>query len=221
MRKYNLYIWLLLFVLTACQRDEYATEVGEGTLRLTVGMKNDLKVVATRSLTTEEEDNLKKDCKVRIYDGNKLVRKYQGIDNIPADIVLASGEDYRVRVISGDSVAASFDKKFYEGITPFIITKGSEVKVDVVCNIGNTVTSVAFGESINTYFEDCSVKVAVKAEDGALDFPANNDGKLGYFSLPAECDTLFCTFTAINKITGEQCEHIDTIPDVNSATLII
>lgn len=219
MRKYNLYIWLLLFVLTACQRDEYAAEVGEGTLRLTVGMKNDLKVVATRSLTTEEEDNLKKDCKVRIYDGNKLVRKYQGIDNIPADIVLASGEDYRVRVTSGDSVAASFDKKFYEGITPFIITKGSEVKVDVVCNIGNTVTSVAFGESINTYFEDCSVKVAVKAEDGALDFPANNDGKLGYFSLPAECDTLFCTFTAINKITGEQCEHIDTIPDVNSATL--
>lgn len=65
------------------------------------------------------------------------------------------------------------------------------------------------------------MKVAVKAEDGALDFPANNDGKLGYFSLPAECDTLFCTFTAINKITGEQCEHIDTIPDVNSATLII
>lgn len=219
MRKYNLYIWLLLFVLTACQRDEYATEVGEGTLRLTVGMKNDLKVVSTRSLTTEEEDNLKKDCKVRIYDGNKLVRKYQGIDNIPADIVLASSENYRVRVTSGDSVAASFDKKFYEGIKPFIITKGSEVKIDLVCNIGNTVTSVAFGESINTYFEDCSVKVAVKAEDGALDFPANNDGKLGYFSLPAECDTLFCTFTAINKITGEQCEHIDTIPDVNSATL--
>lgn len=219
MRKYNLYIWIFLFVLTACQRDEYATEVGEGTLRLTVGMKNDLKIVTTRSLTTEEEDNLKKDCKVRIFDGNKLVRKYQGINNIPTDIVLASSENYRIRVTSGDSVAASFEKKFYEGIKPFAITKRSEVKVDVICNIGNTVTSVAFGESINTYFEDCSVKVEVKAENGALDFPANNGGKLGYFSLPAECDTLFCTFTAINKITGEHCEHIDTIPDVNSATL--
>ncbi|BDW79706.1 hypothetical protein BFINE_55010 [Bacteroides finegoldii DSM 17565] len=90
-------------------------------------MKNDLKVVATRALTSEEQAILEKDCKVRIYQREKedlkLVRKYQGVENVPDDILLASG-DYQVKVTAGEVVSASFDKKFYEGIKSFTITKG-------------------------------------------------------------------------------------------------
>lgn len=36
-------------------------------------MKNDLKVVATRALTSEEQAILEKDCKVRIYQREKRI----------------------------------------------------------------------------------------------------------------------------------------------------
>lgn len=222
MKEYYLYWLLLLFFFTGCQRDEYTSTDGEGSLRLSVGMKNDLKVVATRALTSEEQAILEKDCKVRIYQREKedlkLVRKYQGVENVPADILLASG-DYQVKVTAGEVVSASFDKKFYEGIKSFTITKGADVKVDVVANVGNTVATVAFAETMNPYFENCTVGVAVKAENGTLDFMADDAGKLGYFSAPVACDTLFCTFEATNKLTGAPFVHIDTIPDVVSATL--
>ena len=222
MKEYYLYWLLLLFFFTGCQRDEYTSTDGEGSLRLSVGMKNDLKVVVTRALTSEEQAILEKDCKVRIYQREKedlkLVRKYQGVENVPADILLASG-DYQVKVTAGEMVSASFDKKFYEGIKSFTITKGADVKVDVVANVGNTVATVAFAETMNPYFENCTVGVAVKAENGILDFTADDAGKLGYFSAPVACDTLFCTFEATNKLTGAPFVHIDTIPDVVSATL--
>ena len=221
-KEYYLYWLLLLFFFTGCQRDEYTATDGEGSLRLSIGMKNDLKVVATRALTSEEQAILEKDCKVRIYQREKedlkLVRKYQGVENVPADILLASG-DYQVKVTAGEMVSASFDKKFYEGIKSFTITKGADVKVDVVANVGNTVATVAFAETMNPYFENCTVGVAVKAENGILDFTADDAGKLGYFSVPVACDTLFCTFEATNKLTGAPFVHIDTIPDVVSATL--
>lgn len=221
-KEYYLYWLLLLFFFTGCQRDEYTATDGEGSLRLSIGMKNDLKVVATRALTSEEQAILEKDCKVRIYQREKedlkLVRKYQGVENVPADILLASG-DYQVKVTAGEVVSASFDKKFYEGIKSFTITKGADVKVDVVANVGNTVATVAFAETMNPYFENCTVGVAVKAENGILDFTADDAGKLGYFSVPVACDTLFCTFEATNKLTGAPFVHIDTIPDVVSATL--
>lgn len=221
-KEYYLYWLLLLFFFTGCQRDEYTATDGEGSLRLSIGIKNDLKVVATRALTSEEQAILEKDCKVRIYQREKedlkLVRKYQGVENVPADILLASG-DYQVKVTAGEVVSASFDKKFYEGIKSFTITKGADVKVDVVANVGNTVATVAFAETMNPYFENCTVGVAVKAENGILDFTADDAGKLGYFSVPVACDTLFCTFEATNKLTGAPFVHIDTIPDVVSATL--
>ena len=221
-KEYYLYWLLLLFFFTGCQRDEYTATDGEGSLRLSIGMKNDLKVVATRALTSEEQAILEKDCKVRIYQREKedlkLVRKYQGVENVPDDILLASG-DYQVKVTAGEVVSASFDKKFYEGIKSFTITKGADVKVDVVANVGNTVDTVAFAETMNPYFENCMVGVAVKAENGILDFTADDVGKLGYFSVPVACDTLFCTFEATNKLTGAPFVHIDTIPDVVSATL--
>lgn len=221
-KEYYLYWLLLLFFFTGCQRDEYTATDGEGSLRLSIGIKNDLKVVATRALTSEEQAILEKDCKVRIYQREKedlkLVRKYQGVENVPADILLASG-DYQVKVTAGEVVSASFDKKFYEGIKSFTITKEADVKVDVVANVGNTVATVAFAETMNPYFENCTVGVAVKAENGILDFTADDAGKLGYFSVPVACDTLFCTFEATNKLTGAPFVHIDTIPDVVSATL--
>lgn len=209
---------LSLFLFFGCQQDDNSDFEGEGTLRLNVKMKSEIQV-ATRSLTESEENELKKDCKVRIYDTDKLIRKYQGVDNVPTDIVLPSGE-YRVRVTAGDSVAASFDKKFYEGIKSFAIRKGANLPVDVTCNIGNTVTKIQFDEeSLNPVFKGYEVSIAVKAENGSLKFDSENIDQMGYFSIPAECDTLFCTFRGTTIVTDDLYEHVDTIPFVKGATL--
>ena len=124
-----------------------------------------------------------------------------------------------MRVTAGDSVAASFDKKFYEGNVPFTLTKGDIVPVEVVANIANTVTKVEFAESLTNVFSDCQVTIAVKAEKGTLVFNADNLDRMGYFSLPSDCDTLFSTFTAKVTATKEAFEHVDTIPLVKKATL--
>lgn len=209
---------LSLFLFFGCQQDDNSSFEGEGTLRLNVKMKSEIQV-ATRSLTESEENELKKDCKVRIYDTDNLIRKYQGVDNVPTDIVLPSGE-YRVRVTAGDSVAASFDKKFYEGIESFAIRKGANLPVDVTCNIGNTVTKIQFDEeSLNPVFKEYEVSIAVKAENGSLKFDFENTDQMGYFSIPADCDTLFCTFKGTTIVTDDPYEHIDTIPFVKGATL--
>ena len=217
MRKIYKYILLSLVVLAGCRSDESVFGDGEGALRLGVQMKNDVQIAATRALTSDEIAALEKECKIRIYDTDKLIRRYQGISEVPETITLPSGE-YRVRVTAGDSVAASFDKKFYEAVKPFTITQGSTVPVDVVCNIANTVTKVAFAESVNKIFQDCGVEISVKAEDGALNFNADNLDKMGYFSLPADCDTLFCKFTGTIIATGKPFQYIDTIPAVSAAT---
>ena len=217
MKKRTLYL-LSLLSLFGCQQDDNSSFEGEGTLRLDVKMKSELQVAATRALTADEETELGKNCKIRIYDTDKLIRKYQGVGDIPADIVLPSGE-YRVRVTAGDSVAASFDKKFYEGNVPFTLTKGDIVPVEVIANIANTVTKIEFAESLTNVFSDCQVTIAVKAEKGTLVFNADNLDRMGYFSLPSDCDTLFSTFTAKVTATKEAFEHVDTIPLVKKATL--
>lgn len=213
------YLLIILSVLVGCQTDENAVLNGEGKLNLGIVMDNNLQVVSTRSLASDEAEELMKDCKIRIYDTDKLIRKYLGISDLPAEgIILPSGE-YKVRVTAGDSVAASFDQKYYEGIKTFTINKGVTTTVDVTCNIGNTVAKVAYGESLkNVFKDDCAVAIAVKAENGTLNFDMNNVDAMGYFSCPVACDTLFCTFTATDNL-GRSFTHVDTVPQVKSATL--
>ena len=78
MKKINKYIILSLLALSGVRVMKMQAMVEKGTLRLGVQMKNDLQVVVTRSLTADEESALVKDCKIRIYDTDKLIRKYLG-----------------------------------------------------------------------------------------------------------------------------------------------
>lgn len=102
----------LMLCLNACKEDTGLADA-EGRLRLSVDVSDKVEVVS-RTITDEEQTDLNQNCKVRIYRGESLVQKYQGIENIPASIALVSGE-YSVRVTAGDSVAASFDQRFLRG----------------------------------------------------------------------------------------------------------
>lgn len=203
-----------LLYLGACKEDrDIAGE--QGTLQLSVGMSDKI-TVASRTLSSEEQTQLEQACKVRIYNETSLVRKYEGTDNVPSSIPLMSGT-YSVRVTAGDSVAASFNQRFFEGNEEFTITKGQQSPVEVKCGIANTVLAFTWDESLKEAFEgDC--KVTVTSATGELVYSSTKADAKGYFSLPADNRKLTCKFTA-TKLTGGTYEQTTELTDAQPATL--
>lgn len=203
-----------LLSLASCKTDTGFSE-SEGSLKLSVGMSDKVNVVS-RSLSSEEQETLEQNCKIRIYDGETLVRKYQGTESIPAEIALVNG-DYSVRVTAGDSVAASFDKRFFEGKKDFTITKGQVSTVEVNCGIANTVVAIAWDKSLNEAFEgDC--QVTVTSETGELVYSSADADAKGYFSLPENNPKLTCKFKA-TTLGGTSYEKTTELADLKGATL--
>ena len=214
--KYHIAVALtcMSFCMGACKEDkDIAGE--QGTLQLSVGMSDKI-TVASRTLSSEEQTQLEQACKVRIYNETSLVRKYEGTDNVPSSIPLMSGT-YSVRVTAGDSVAASFDQRFFEGNEEFTITKGQQSPVEVKCGIANTVLAFTWDESLKEAFEgDC--QVTVTSATGKLVYSSANADAKGYFSLPADNRKLTCKFTA-TKLTGGTYEQTTELTDAQPATL--
>ncbi|WP_418835137.1 DUF4493 domain-containing protein [Phocaeicola plebeius] len=207
--------------LCACRQENRYLSEGEGALNLQVTVGEAVEVVSRASLGNEEIEALKNDCKVRIYEGNKLIRKYSSWSSVPEKIDLSAGADYRVRVVAGDSVSASFDKKFYEGIETFSVLDGQTTSVKVNCNIVNTLVKVNFSEDMKTYLASGTVTVSVDATDGALDYSwseKEQDSYVGYYMLPSGKEYLTCVFSATTK-TGKKITQTDKIESAKASTL--
>lgn len=211
------YITLLTGIilgLVACKKEAGFTE-SEGALKLSIGVSDKVHVVS-RSLSAEEQTILEQDCKVRIYSGETLVQKYQGIDNVPAQIQLVSG-DYSVRVTAGDSVAASFEQRFFEGKKDFSIEKGAVSTVEVNCGIANTVVAIVWDESLKEIFKE-DYQVTVTSSTGELVYSSANANAKGYFSLPGDSRKLTCKFCA-TTLGGKTYESSSELSDLSPATL--
>lgn len=210
---------IILFVgtilgLVSCKEDMGIADA-EGVLKLSVGVSDKVEVVS-RSLAEEELNVLGENCKIRIYSGETLVQKYQGIDNLPAEIALANG-NYSVRVTAGDSVAASFEQRFFEGIKEFAIAKGETSTVEVNCGIANTVVAIAWDQSLQEVFKgDC--QVTITSATGELVYSSANADAKGYFSLPEDNRKLTCKFSA-TTLGGEEYVRTTELSDVKDATL--
>lgn len=211
-----LIIQLCIFIvaLVSCKEDTGIADA-EGVLKLSVGVSDKVEVVS-RSLAEEEQNVLGENCKIRIYSGETLVQKYQGIDNLPAEIALANG-NYSVRVTAGDSVAASFEQRFFEGIKEFAIAKGENSTVEVNCGIANTVVAIAWDQSLQEVFKgDC--QVTITSATGELVYSSANADAKGYFSLPEDNRKLTCKFSA-TTLGGEEYVRTTELSDVKDATL--
>lgn len=207
--------------LCACRQEDRYLGEGEGTLSLQVTMGEAVEVVSRASLGDEEIEALKNDCKVRIYEGDKLIRKYSSWSSVPEKIDLSTGTDYRVRVVAGDSVSASLDKKYYEGVETFSVVDGQTTSVEVNCNIANTLVKVNFSEELKTYLASGGVTVSVDAANGALDYNWSAEGTespTGYYMLPSGKEYLTCVFNATTK-NGEKITQTDKIEPAKASTL--
>lgn len=217
MKERTCYIILLTSIilsLAACEKETGFAE-SEGSLKLSIGVSDKVNVVS-RSLSEEEQAILGQDCKIRIYSGETLVQKYQGIDNVPEQIQLVSG-DYSVRVTAGDSVAASFEQRFFEGKKDFSIEKGTTSTVEVNCGIANTVVAIAWDESLKEIFKE-DYQVTVTSSTGELVYSSANANAKGYFNLPEDNRKLTCKFSA-TTLGGKTYESSSELSDLSPATL--
>lgn len=209
----------------ACSRDDRALLDGEGTLRLRAQVNDEVQIISRAGAPegeTSPEEELKKNCRVRIYKGEKLIYKHAGWDATLQEpgLSLSSGA-YRVRITSGDSVDASFDKKYYEGNKSFEICQAQTTPVEVVCNVMNTLAKVVFDASLEPYLEKGEVSVAVDVDGGSLTYPYQKEAaeaKAGYYSLPQGKEYLICTFTGVAK-NGRKFTQTDRIEPAKKSTL--
>lgn len=213
-RYYIILIASAVLGFVSCKKDTGFLD-SEGSLNLSVGVSDKVETVS-RSLAAEEQTALEQNCKIRIYKGETLVQKYQGLENLPEKISLASG-DYSVRVTAGDSVAASFEQRFFEGTKDFTITKGTNSTVEVNCGIANTVVAIVWDESLKEAFKD-DCQVTITSSTGELVYSSANPDAKGYFSLPEDNRKLTCKFSA-TKLDGGEYVRSSELTDLDPATL--
>lgn len=194
-------------MLTSCTADEPFGE-GEGVLKM--------KMVVNSTLTRAETDqqDLADKCVVYLSGSKGLLYKFQGLDNVPSDIYLKSGS-YVAEAWTGDSVTASFDKKFYRAYEPFTISKGDVKNVVLNCKIANVVASInpepIIAEALKNY------KVTVANTRGSLDFDESNAKTAhGYFMMPNGDTALTWTITGTTE-DGKEFTKTGTIADVQRA----
>ncbi|MDE6317899.1 MAG: DUF4493 domain-containing protein, partial [Muribaculaceae bacterium] len=198
-----------LMLATACSDNhDYALE-SEGRLILTASFSNDVKVASRASL----EDELSESTIIWISSPKGLVRKYEGLDNLPADGIKLLGGNYVAEAWAGDSVSASFDAKYYKGYAPFTITSGT-TRVELPCRIANVVASVDYSDDIDGVLSDYTLTVGHSR--GSLEFIGKDERK-GYFMMPSGSKNL--TWSLAGKLAdGTSFTKEGIIENVQGAT---
>jgi hypothetical protein len=182
---------------------------GEGSVIITPSFNTDVKVVSRASLEEELSDSFI----LWISSEKGLVRKYEGMSNVPADGVKLLGGNYVAEGWAGDSVSASFDSRYFKGRAPFTITSGVS-RVELVCKIANVLASVKYDDSVDEVLSDYTMTVSHKR--GSLDFEGRDERK-GYFMMPTGVSDLTWTLTG-KQSDGSTFTKTGTIADVKSAT---
>ena len=203
MKQFKYFIVALSALAAGCSNQEdLIYGEGEGTLRLNVSVSEK---VETRSNAMQEanQQELLDSCKIRIFDSEKLIRKYKGTSTFPTGGIMLKSGDYRATVETGDSVPADFAKQYYKGEKTFAISQGIRTQVDVKAQIQNTLVKVAFDpETMDAVYNDYHVEIG--SEAAMLNYTKEDAAsKTGYYMLDAKTDSFTYVLTT-TTMNGEQ-----------------
>lgn len=220
MKKNILYSLALLAIgsvaMTGCSDDPRYVLGGEGEGRviLRTAINSDVKV---KSRTPEENAELAAKTTIWISNSKGVVRKYNGIDEVPVGGFPLLTGNYVAEAWAGDSVPASFTDRWFKGREEFTVEKGTTKQVEIVCKIANSVVSVAFDAEVAEVLDDYKLEIGHKA--GTLEFNADNaaDAK-GYFMMPSFDPDLHYTLTGVKKTDGQAYSITGTIVGAKPAT---
>lgn len=171
-------------LLPSCAMEAPFGDGGEGNLTVSTEIKGEV-IKNTRAISQEEMSKLRENCIVWITNNSGLVKRYKGVDNIPENIKIKTGH-YTADAWSGDSVSASYDKKFYRAVQEFDVQEGQN-SLTLLCKIANVVVSVD-PSSLDVALSD--MKVTFSSSVASLEFTEDNIASAkGYFMMPTYDET--------------------------------
>lgn len=191
--------------LSSCS-EEQTLAVGEGTMFISTRFNSDV-VVESRSQTEEE---LAESTKLWIYSDEGVVRKYNGLAELPATGLKLISGTYTIKAWAGTLSYASFEDRWFEGSETVTVESGKTQAVEVVCHIANVVASVSYPEDIDEHISDYSMVISHKG--GSLTFEGNQPDLKGYYIMPDDVTTLDYALTFTTD--GQEKTVYGTIADV-------
>lgn len=198
-----------LMALCSCSDEiPYDTGDGEGRLIIKTSISNDVKGSVSRgSRAGVTDDELAAKTLIWISNSKGVVRKYNGIGEVPAQGVWLLADNYVAEAWTGDSVPASFEDKHFKAREEFSIGSGETRQLNLECKIANVVVVVDYDESVRDLVSECVFEAGHKA--GKLTYEGlEASGKPGYFMMPSFDKNISYTFTAKNNLTdGAVTKH--------------
>lgn len=198
-----------LMALCSCSDEiPYDTGDGEGRLIIKTSISNDVKGSVSRgSRAGVTDDELAAKTLIWISNSKGVVRKYNGIGEVPAQGVWLLSDNYVAEAWTGDSVPASFEDKHFKAREEFAIGSGETRQLNLECKIANVVVVVDYDESVRDLVSECVFEAGHKA--GKLTYEGlEASGKPGYFMMPSFDKNISYTFTAKNNLNdGAVTKH--------------
>ena len=180
------------FTFSGCN-DDFDYGMGEGQLTISATINSDVKVESrtdAAELLAQYGESLELWI-TRVGEGP--IRQYQGIDNVPTSSIKIPVGEYVAEAWAGDSVPASWDKKYFKAYVPFEITKNGNTPLEVPLKIANVLASVNYDANVDEVIKDYQMVISNPA--GSLTFEGR-DTRKGYYMMPqADRENLQITFT--------------------------
>ena len=192
-----------VLVLASCSKDiDSGVQMAdsEGAMRLGVAMPADF----------DAEDGVV----IKIYKQEqgeqKLVRRYDAVDDVPDYLALIEG-NYVAKVQVGEKNAVSFDTKYYLGETEFAVERGEVTPVTVDCKLQSTIVVVNYDATVaeklsEGYFTNVSIAESYDASaiaTGDILSLEYTETKGGYFIMPEGKTSLYWHFEGTHPVEGE------------------
>ena len=184
--------------MSSCSNDNEFANLGEGRVVISTDITADATPVS-RASQTELRQELSESFILWISNTKGVVRQYKGLDNVPTELSLVAGT-YVAEAWAGDSVAASWDKRWFRTAVPFEVKSGVSTPVNLNCKIANVVVSVEYSDDVNAVLKDYTLDVGHSL--GRLTFDDEHINSKGYFMMSNKDKNLSWTLTGTKKSDG-------------------
>ncbi len=204
-----------VLALASCSEEKYEGS-GEGNIVLNTSVSTDMTVVS-RAI----EDDIKAGTMIWISRAEGgLVRRYNTLADVPTGAFPMLSGSYIAEAWAGDSVSASWDKRYFKGYTEFAVKGGETSEVNILCKIANVAAEVKYQDGLGNYLSDYTMTVGHRR--GALDFTVEDaaDGRRAYFMMPSNDKNLAWTFKG-TQLNGDSFEQEGVIENAQPGHLYV
>lgn len=206
------YISLLLLAtafISSCSDDSvYGSGEGDAAISITPEICADVAEVPVSRASGDEyvsNDNLlqKLNIVVSTPKGN-AIRYWNSASGIPwrnntpgssIDFSLNAGT-YTVEAWTGDSIAASWTRRYFKGKQTVTLQPGTRTNVRLTCKIANTAVDAVYSDQIDNFLKHYSLVITTAST--SLNFEGR-ETRTAYFMLPTKSHDIKWTFHGIDK----------------------